>query len=34
MSVVHAWFTDRTPPPEMAQMLAETGVQVHVADED
>ena len=28
---VHAWFTDRAPPPEMAAVLAEAGTQVHVA---
>jgi DeoR family glycerol-3-phosphate regulon repressor len=32
VSAVHAWFTDRAPPPELAGVLAEAGTQVHVAD--
>ncbi|WP_049623465.1 DeoR/GlpR family DNA-binding transcription regulator [Frateuria defendens] len=28
---VHAWFTDRPPPEELAAVLAESGTQVHVA---
>jgi DeoR family glycerol-3-phosphate regulon repressor len=32
VSAVHAWFTDRAPPPELAAVLAEAGTQVHVAD--
>jgi DeoR family transcriptional regulator, glycerol-3-phosphate regulon repressor len=31
MSLAHAWFTDRPPPPEMATVLAEAGTQLHVA---
>lgn len=31
ISLVHAWFTDRAPSPELAAVLAEAGTQVHVA---
>jgi DeoR family glycerol-3-phosphate regulon repressor len=32
VSAVHAWFTDRAPPPELVGVLTEAGTQVHVAD--
>ena len=32
VSSVGAWFTDRAPPPEIAAVVAEAGVQLHVAD--
>lgn len=32
ISLVHAWFTDRDPPPELAAVLREVGTQVHVAE--
>jgi DeoR family transcriptional regulator, glycerol-3-phosphate regulon repressor len=31
ISLVHAWFTDREPPPEMVAVLKEAGTQLHVA---
>ena len=31
ISRVTAWFTDRAPPPELADRLAEAGTQVHIA---
>ncbi len=30
---VHAWFTDRPPPPPLAALLAEGETRVHVADQ-
>ncbi|MBM7125273.1 DeoR/GlpR family DNA-binding transcription regulator [Dyella flava] len=32
ISAVHAWFTDRAPPPEMVVVLDQAGTQLHVAD--
>lgn len=32
ISAVGAWFTDRRPPTELAAVMAESGVQLHVAD--
>lgn len=32
ISLAHAWFTDRVPPAEMLEVLAQAGTQLHVAD--
>ena len=32
ISEVGAWFTDHAPPPDLAAVMAESGVQLHVAD--
>jgi DeoR family transcriptional regulator, glycerol-3-phosphate regulon repressor len=34
ISLVHAWFTDRAPAPEMMAVLEEAGTQVHVAPDE